>query len=155
MSNVSSSSSYRPVLREESPNGWSEADLRYSGVHIIYIKCVKPSRSRWTEHVLLRPGSLEQVRPLLCTEELRVEVPRELRVAEPRRVVVGHEADALRVGGLLTLPVPPEPLALKRGDGEHPPVDENAQLGLVVPWGQRSAVQTAPISGVSSRRQRN
>lgn len=38
----------------------------------------------------------------------------------------------------------PEPLAAEAGHGEDPPVDEDAELGLVVPHRQRSGVDGVP-----------
>lgn len=102
------------------------------------------------EH-LLCARSLEQVRPISRVEELSVKERRELRVAEPRRVVLGHEIHAGLVRRFLALPVPPKPLALEPGHRKHAPVDENAQLGFVVPLGKRSGVQARPVCGVPSR----
>lgn len=44
----------------------------------------------------------------------------------------------------------PEPFAPETGHGEHAPVDEDAELGLVEPSGQRSGVQGLP-GGVEAR----
>lgn len=44
----------------------------------------------------------------------------------------------------------PEPFATEAGHGEHSPVDEYAELGLVEPGGQRAAVQRLP-RGVVAR----
>lgn len=44
----------------------------------------------------------------------------------------------------------PEPLAAEARDGEDPPVDEDAKLGLIVPVWQRSGVNGFPVSSVSS-----
>lgn len=38
----------------------------------------------------------------------------------------------------------PEPFTTKAGHGEHSPVDEDAELGLVKPGWQRAAVQRLP-----------
>lgn len=45
----------------------------------------------------------------------------------------------------------PEPLAPETGHGEHPPVDEEAELGPVEPDRQRAGVQGLP-GGVEARR---
>lgn len=81
----------------------------------------------------LCPRGFENVRPLLWVEELGVKPRGKIRVAEPRRVILGHVAYTPGVRWLLTLPVPPEPLAVEAGDREHPPVDENPHLGFVEP----------------------
>ena len=43
-----------------------------------------------------------------------------------------------------SLPAVPEPLRSKTGHGIHPPVHEDAQLGLVIPAGEGPAVQGLP-----------
>lgn len=99
---------------------------------------------------LLCARSFEDVRPLLRVEEPCVEVRGELRVAEAGWIVLRHVAHTLRVRRLLTLPVPPEPFAVEAGHWKNTPVDKNSQLGFVVPWGQRSGVQTRPLRRVTT-----
>lgn len=50
---------------------------------------------------------------------------------------------------------PPEPLAAEARDGEDPPVDEDAELGLVVPVRQRPGVDRLPVGFVLGSDQQN
>ena len=99
------------------------------------------------QHVRTLPGSgcLEYVRPRIRVEELRMKLARKIRVLEVRRVVSFHELHD--VCALVLLPKVPEPLAelAVAGDREDPPVHEDPDLGLVVPPGQGSGIQTGPV----------
>lgn len=91
----------------------------------------------------LGSGSLEHFRPHVWLEELRGKLRGELGVGESRRVILQHEGD---VGGVQrTLPVPPEPLAAESRHRKHPPVHEQPEFDLVVPFRQRSGVQALPV----------
>lgn len=46
---------------------------------------------------------------------------------------------------------PPEPFAAETRDGEDAPVDEDPELGLVVPFWQRSGIDRFPVRFVSHR----
>lgn len=94
----------------------------------------------------LGPGSLEHLRPVVWLKELRVKLRRELCVRESRRIILQHEGDVC--GIQRTLPVPPEPLTTKSRHRKHPPVHEQPEFGLVVPFRQRSGVQAAPVRRV-------
>ena len=79
------------------------------------------------------PGSrcIEDVSPSSSIIELCCELLGKVSVGEVWLVVFLHEADDIFVLG--PLPVPPEPFRAKTGHWEHSPVDEDAQLCLIIP----------------------
>ena len=91
---------------------------------------------------LLRPRGLYHVHPLSRVVQLGLELSSKVGVGEARRVVLLHEVDDRGRWG--ALPPPPEPLTVVGGHGVHPPVEEDAQLGVVVPGGQGAGVEGRP-----------
>lgn len=104
----------------------------------------KKTNKLWT---LFIPGSggFEYICPGIRVEELGLKMRRKIRVFESRRVVLLDEVENLRLRSVV--PPVPQPLAVlaESGDGEDPPVDEDPDLSVVVPLGQRSGVQTGPV----------
>lgn len=101
------------------------------------------------QHHIPGTGPLEEPGPLMGLEVVGGEMGREVRVGGGGREPLLHEA--LVVGAVLPLPVPPEPLGAPGGDGEHAPVHEHPHLRLVEPSGQRPCVQAGPVWAVARR----
>ena len=67
------------------------------------------------------------------TTERSLEVPGKVLVGEARRVVLLHEGLDVGLDATGELPVAPEPFRLEPGHREHAEMDEDTDLGLVVP----------------------
>ena len=74
-------------------------------------------------------------------KELSLEVPGKVSIGEIGWVVLSHE---VHIGLDPAPPIVPEPRTPKAGHRIHPPVHEDAQLGLVIPAGEGPGVQGLP-----------
>lgn len=115
---------------------------------------------------------MKETSPVVGIVEFSGEHGPKVRVLEVLRVVIAHELDHVRFVRALPVPLdgaetlilifkkrgkreeawpsylPPEPLGSERGNRKDAPVDENADLGVVVPLGQRATVQRVPSGQV-------
>ena len=73
----------------------------------------------------------------------------EILVAEPILRTIGGDVVGI-LGGSLTIHIPGIPFAAKRGHGIDAPMDEDAELGVTVPYGSLVLLQRLPISTVGA-----
>ena len=102
---------------------------------------------------VLRAGALDDVRPLIGVEQLRLEHPGEVLIAEVFAVDPVVELPRLG-GGVLDLPhVPLRVVAFfgESGHGIDAPVDENAEFRVREPFRHGTGVQGFPVVFVLHR----
>jgi hypothetical protein len=92
-------------------------------------------------------GLLEELRPFLRVEELRLEIPDEFLVLKMLPIDPVMEGFGGRVGIPVHIPVPlgEDTLPREGRDGIDAPMDEDAELRIGEPLGDRTGIQGLPI----------
>jgi len=93
---------------------------------------------------VLRAGVVEEGGPGVRVKVLGFEFGNEVLVAEGGLGTVGGDV-MLELGRVLDVHVAGVPLVAEAGDGVEAPVDEDAELGVLIPGGDLVVLEGAPV----------
>ena len=118
---------------------------------LVWLPCVYVYfRGQSTGYVslnLLNTWIFDDISPFYWIIKFGLELCCKVGIGEAWRIELLHQRDDVWTW-LGAFPPVPEPLVMETGNGVHPPVDEHADLGVIVPGRQRSGVYGVPVRGI-------